>query len=556
MGAEERLLVDELVRPEGALLRVTAERTANDGSASAGAGAGDFAAEALLRLAWEGIAKGLALYDDAGRRLLANQAAAEIAPLGDGVGPREIYLADGVSVCPEPAWPLRRALRGEVVRNEELVVRGDLYPQGRRLLVSAYPVQLPDGRRGALVDFDDVTARWADELARRNAFDQLSMLLDGMDGCAVLLLNPEGEIAAWSGGAERLTGYPPEAVVGQTYATLFAAADRLAGRPASILARAQSEASVPTADPWPHADGSVLWLDGMITATRDRMGTVIGFLQVSHDVTRQRQTEQSLEKLNATLVENNQRLEDRVRDRTAQLQARTAELLNVSTELETFSYSVSHDLRAPVRVVQGFARILRDRYGELLPEDGRRYLDRIEIGAVRMGDLVNAMLRLSRMQRQTMATSLVDMAELVRRCWHAVSADRPGHQVELSLLPLPSVEGDLPLLQQVWMNLLDNAIKYSAGRSQARVEVSATMFDDVVVYRVSDNGAGFDSRHADRLFQSFQRLHSSEDFTGIGIGLAIVHRVLLRHGGRVWADSEIGVGSTFCFELKRVSDAG
>jgi signal transduction histidine kinase len=293
----------------------------------------------------------------------------------------------------------------------------------------------------------------------------------------------------------------------------------------------------------------------VVTAIRDRTGAVTGFVSISHDVTARLEAERTLERRNGELFRMNDQLENRIRERTWLLEARTAELISVNAELETFSYSVSHDLRAPIRVVQGFTRIVRERYGELIPAEGHDYLDRIEAGAVRTGELIDALLRLARMQRQPISASLVDMSDLVAHCWHVLAQHYPGHRVELSVRPLEPVVGDPQLLGQVWMNLLDNAVKYSTGRVGARVEVSSTVRDDMVVFQVRDNGAGLDSRYVDRLFESFQRLRPGQDFTGTGIGLPLAHRVLLRHGGRIWADGQLGVGSTFSFELRKASHA-
>jgi PAS domain S-box-containing protein len=500
-------------------------------------------ADALLAVIWNETGRALVLYDGTGRRLRANPAGtALLAALSET---RTIYRADGLTLSPEPDWPLHGALAGELVPGVELMIRNDLYPQGRRLLVSAVPIPLADASMGALLELQDIEPSGVDR--------GLAALLGGLAGQAILQFTVEGEVQTGNENAERLIG----ARLAGTFNGLFAAEERAVGRPDSLLARAVSgsSAGVPLDGRWVRADGSVIWVEGRLAALRDRAGTVTGFVAVVRDITARHLTEAAGERQLAELRRANQLLESRIRERTMMLERRTAELLNVSTELESFSHSVSHDLRAPVRSVQGFARIVRDRYGAGLPEDGRYYLDRIEAGAVRMGQLVDALIRLARLQRQPLFARRVDMSELVTRCWTALAEHRPGHQVELAIGSLEVAEGDEQLLGQVWMNLLDNAVKYSTGRAGARVEVSSSVQDDVVVYQVRDNGVGFDSRYADKLFQSFQRLHPAEDWAGIGVGLAIVHRVLLRHGGRIWADGQIGVGSTFSFELRKAHHA-
>jgi PAS domain S-box-containing protein len=453
---------------------------------------------------------------------------------------------------------LHRALAGEAVREAELVIRDDLHPQGQPLLVSAFPMPLADASMGALLDIQRIEPSSADP--------SLTVLFGSAAGPAILRLGADGAVLTGNATAEQLIG--DRLLAGRPYATFFTAEDRAAGRPAGLLAQAAAEllgqpagtssestVGVPIDGPWVRADGSPIWVEGRLTAFRDRSGAVIGFICIAHDLTRRHQVETANAAQLSQLIRANQQLESRIRERTLMLERRTAELLNVSTELESFSNSVSHDLRAPVRSVQGFARVVRDRYGAGIPEDGRYYLDRIEAGAVRMGQLVDALMRLSRLQRQPLFARQVNMSELVTRCWATLAEQCPGHQVELSIGSLDPAEGDEQLLGQVWTNLLDNAVKYSLGRPGARIEVSSSVQDDVVVYQVRDNGVGFDSRYADKIFQSFQRFHPAEEYAGIGVGLAIVHQVLLRHGGRIWADGEIGVGSTFSFELRKVHHA-
>ncbi|HEY2345991.1 MAG TPA: ATP-binding protein [Xanthomonadaceae bacterium] len=237
----------------------------------------------------------------------------------------------------------------------------------------------------------------------------------------------------------------------------------------------------------------------------------------------------------------NTELEDRVRDRTARLES-------ANRELEAFSFSVSHDLRAPLRHIQGYAQMLQEDAAQLDP-DMRRYLDMIRESARRMGLLIDDLLAFSRLGRQALEKTAVDMNALVESTLREVGvagSDDP----RLRVARLPTVDGDRNLLRQVWVNLLSNAFKYSATRSEAaRVEVSGERDGAVARFHVHDNGVGFDMRYADKLFGVFQRLHSQDQFEGTGVGLAIVQRIVARHGGRVWAEAEIDRGATFTFEL-------
>jgi len=259
----------------------------------------------------------------------------------------------------------------------------------------------------------------------------------------------------------------------------------------------------------------------------------------ARDITELRASERHIQQLNEDLLE------------------RQAALEQANRELESFSYSVSHDLRAPLRHVDGYARILREDMAGKLDPESRRVLDTIVDSARRMGMLIDDLLAFSRLGRKPLSSRAVDMQELVRGALADVQAQRGGREVDVQVGTLPPADGDPALLRQVWSNLLGNAIKYSAPRGeQARVFVSGERRGDLLHYSVADNGVGFDMRYADKLFGVFQRLHSQEEFEGTGVGLAIVQRIVARHGGVVAASAEPGRGATFSFELPAVKEDG
>jgi signal transduction histidine kinase len=250
-----------------------------------------------------------------------------------------------------------------------------------------------------------------------------------------------------------------------------------------------------------------------------------------------------LERAREELRTLNSELEQRVA-------ARTAELEGANKELESFSYSVSHDLRAPLRAVGGFAELLRDDHAAQLDSEGLRKLDVIRNEAKRMGMLIDDLLAFSRLGRKSLQPSELDMAELVNGVFARLRPDG-GDRVDLRVGRLPRVWGDRALLEQVWINLLSNAVKFSAKKESPVVEVGAITAEREHVFFVRDNGAGFDPRYAAKLFGVFQRLHDDAEFAGTGVGLALVQRIVVRHGGRVWADSKLGEGATFHFTLPR-----
>ena len=228
-----------------------------------------------------------------------------------------------------------------------------------------------------------------------------------------------------------------------------------------------------------------------------------------------------------------------------------AQLEAANKELESFSYSVSHDLRAPLRAIAGFGRILQEDYADCLDDEGRRVLDVISSETDRMGQLVDGLLTFSRLGRQKMEITDIDMEALTQTVFHEQSALAPNRTLRLELKSLSSAQGDQAMIRMVLANLLGNAIKFTKKRDTAVIEIGCRADDGLMVYYVKDNGAGFDMRYASKLFGVFQRLHSAKEYEGNGVGLALVQRIVHRHGGRVWAEGKVDEGATLSFSLQR-----
>ena len=281
-----------------------------------------------------------------------------------------------------------------------------------------------------------------------------------------------------------------------------------------------------------HVNALKKWFS--VSAYRPEPGNFVAVFDV---ITDRKEAEENVRRLNAAL-------EQRVQDRTVELEAAV-------NELEAFAYSVSHDLRAPLRAIDGFAEILAQEHSARLDAEGLHVLGIIRKEAAHMGQLINDLLAFSRAGRSEMQVASIDMTALARAAFEECTARVPERRVEFRLDTLLPASGDANLLRQVLVNLVSNAVKYTRPREVAQIEIGSRAEGEQVVYWIKDNGVGFDTKYSNKLFGIFQRLHSDKEFEGTGVGLALVQRIVRRHGGRVWGEAKLDEGATFYFTLPR-----
>jgi len=429
-------------------------------------------------------------------------------------------------------------LAGKEGRSEEegWRVRKDGTPFWGRVIVTALR-----NEAGALYGFakvsQDLTERKRAEENLRRSEERLRLLVEGVQDYAICLLDAEGRVISWNSASERIEGYRAEDLVGRHFSFVFNPEDQQRGRPQQAMeaaaARRHSEGEF-----WlVRKDGSGYWANVVLNALHADDGRLIGFTEVIRNITERKRSQDEIQRWSAEL-------EQRVNQRTAQLEA-------ANQELEAFSYSVSHDLRSPLRHIEGFIGMLRESAQKNLTAHQQQILKVIGDSAKKMDRLIDELLAFSRTARAEMLQRNVAMAAVLEQARKELRSQTAGRKIKWTIHPLPEVDGDPAMLRQVLINLLANALKYSVQRFQAEIEVGSSQSEREFVFFVRDNGVGFDPYYAHKLFGVFQRLHPAHEFPGTGIGLAIVRRIIARHGGRTWAEGKLDHGATFYFSIPK-----
>ncbi len=349
----------------------------------------------------------------------------------------------------------------------------------------------------------------------------IDQLVGSVTSYAIFLLDTDGRVASWNPGAEQIKGYRADEILGRHFSVFYTPEDVAEGKPAWALETTREVGHLEDEGWRVRKDGSRFWANVVIAAVRDTQGVLQGFAKVTRDLTQRRRDDEALAQAHA--------------------------------ELERFSYSVSHDLRAPLRAISGYAQAVLEDHAAALDSEGHRLLRVIADNAKLGGQLIDGLLSLSRVARGAVATARVDVTALARSVVDELRQLEDGATVEIELHSLPAAIGDPILLRQVFTNLIGNAFKFTRGRPHRRVEIGARPQAHETAYFVTDNGVGFDMRFANKLFGVFQRLHRADEFEGAGVGLALAQRIVHRHGGRIWADAKLNEGATFWFTLPQRS---
>ncbi|MBI2388158.1 MAG: PAS domain S-box protein [Deltaproteobacteria bacterium] len=392
--------------------------------------------------------------------------------------------------------------------------------RGRRLLqTKKVPILDGDGRPRFLLGIsEDITELKAATESRA----RLAAIVESSDD-AIIARTLEGVVTSWNESAERMFGYSAAEMIGQPISSLFPA--RIEHQEAALAARIVAGERITHYETVRRRkDGSEIDVSVTLSPIRDCAGTVSGISKIVRDITASKRMQREL---------------------VAAKEATEA----ANAELEAFSYSVAHDLRAPLRSIDGFSQALLEDYAGVLDDEGSKYLRYVREAAQLMAQLIDDLLNLSRVTRAELVRERVDLSALASSMLARLASTYPGRDVEAIVEDGLMVEGDPRLLAVALDNLLGNAWKFTSKRARARIELGAVTRDGAPTFFVRDNGAGFDMTYANKLFGVFQRLHSMTEFEGTGVGLATVQRIIRRHGGRVWAEGEVGVGATLYFTL-------
>ncbi len=389
-----------------------------------------------------------------------------------------------------------------------------------------------DGQQVIQCNIRDITERRQEEVLR----ERLAAIVKSSDD-AIISTDLESIVTTWNSAAEKMFGYTEAEMLGKSQSMIIPL-DREGEvvRIINMIKRGETLNHFETERQ--RKDGSTIDVSVTISPIKDEDGNIVGASKIARDISELKRAVKEIHQLNA-------QLEQRVTDRTAQLQA-------ANDELESFSYSVSHDLRAPLRHINGFSGALLEDYADVLDETGKGYLTQVREASKEMSQLIDDVLQLARVTRTEMDPERVDLSEIATSVIDALQKEFPDRKVSVDIKSGLSARGDRRLMRILLTNLLGNSWKFTSNTENAEIIFDHEKSGDDTVFFVRDNGSGFDMAFSDKLFGAFQRLHGGDEFEGTGIGLATVQRIVNRHAGRVWADGKVDIGATFYFTLPTI----
>ena len=482
----------------------------------------------------------------------------------------------GILISRSITIPLEKLTKGtEIIGKRDLSYRVDVKTKDEiGILASAFNKMVSD-LENVSASRDDLNK----EIKERKLAEEQTKQLEGRLRLQIermpfglIIWDKAFRTKSWNPAAEKIFGYTAEEAVGKHPFKLIVPEETQAHANNIWSQILESDITTYSVNENITKDGRTIICDWSNTTIKEADGTVVGVLSMVQDITERKQAEEELEK-------HRKHLEEMVKVRTANLDKRISEVeqlnsamvnllgdLRVSNEsleiktqqldtankeLDAFAYSVSHDLRAPLRAIDGFSQMLTEDHQDKLNKEGKRQLNVIQGSARQMGQLIDDLLAFSRLGRKELRMSDINMRALAEEVVKQLQIIETEKTAQLKIDSLPTALGDQSMIREVFANLLSNALKYTAPREAAVIEVSAKTDGNESIYSVRDNGVGFNMKYADKLFQVFQRLHSAEEFEGTGIGLALVQRIIHRHGGRVWAEGKVNKGATFYFSLPK-----
>ncbi len=392
------------------------------------------------------------------------------------------------------------------------------------LQVHSVGVSLGEAGAAAVLVMRDISERNKTMEALRLSKENIRLLVEGVQDYAIFMIGVDGLVESWNIGARKINGYAAEEILGRNYSCLFTPEDRAAGMPQEELKRAAASGRHEDEGWRVRKDGSLYWANAIVTPLHDDNGALRGFAKVMRDFTERKKSQDELQ--------------------TAKERAEAA-----YKELEVFSYSVSHDLRAPLRKIDGLSQAVLEDYGDKLDAPGKVFLERLRLASQSLARLIDELLDLARVARRELHVEEVDLSAVAASIASSFREGEPARRAVFAIQEGVTAQGDPVLLRDVLENIIGNAWKFTSKHAEAKIEFGAIRQDGGLVYFIRDDGAGFDPVYEDKLFTPFHRLHSTGEFPGTGLGLATVSRIIQRHGGRVWAEGAVERGAIVYFTL-------